>query len=64
MVNCSGQTVTKCTCITDIAADLELSYAAEQCLIAHGGRSDETQKKFFLEWEHGVMVRVHLLNRR
>ena len=47
MVNCSGQTVTKCTCIIDIAADLELSYAAEQCLIAHGGRIDETQKEFF-----------------
>ena len=39
MVNCSGQTVTKCTCITDIAADLELSYAAEQCLIAHAKRA-------------------------
>ena len=47
MVNCSGQTVTKCTCITDIATDLELLYAAEQCLIAYGSKSDEMQTDFF-----------------
>ena len=46
-VNCSGQTVTKYTCMMDIAADPELSFAADQCIIAHGGRSDEMQKELF-----------------
>ena len=44
--------------------DLELQLAAEQCLIAHGGRSDDVQREFFLEWERGAASQVHQYDRK
>ena len=51
--NCYGKynKVTKCTCIADLFSDEDLTFAAQQCLVAHSGRSDGTQDEFLLEWE-------------
>ena len=64
MANCSGRTVTNCTCIKDLSSEVELAYSAEKCLLAHGGRNNEMQKDFFLEWERGAMGRMHVHDRK
>ena len=59
--NCYGKynKVTKCTCIADLFSDEDLTFAAQQCLVAHGGRSDETQHEFLLEWERDAKSKMN-----